>query len=449
MSLLTLLRRRGGFSPRQLSGLRFWFDPTQLPVVADGTAVATDTDFSGAGKHGTATSGKEPLYKTGILNGRPMLLFDGTDDFISVPAIDLSATSALTFFAVVWCTVPSVAVVYEYSSNFNSFTDSFEMDVDATAAYTLNQKGTAGVANFKTTRTYSNVPIILMGTIDRSLATNETTLYDAGTALGTRSVNQNNATVFGNRTSFFGARNGASAFFKGYMGDRLLYDRLLTKTEQAHVLQYLGQKWALAPRDGILIFDGDSNMLGTSNNPGPNPVPNQVIAALTGKYGWLNLGADGATVADRTAAAAAQVDIYTGVPRRFLVNWMGTNSIAEVPGNLDGATTYAQMQTYFAARIAAGWQRDTIITIDCLPRSNGTPGASYETRRAALNALIAAGAGVDFGAAARISTDGRIGDAGDNNDETYYSSDHGHLINAGYSIVRDVLLPLLAARGVA
>lgn len=68
------------------------------PVTADGDAVAGWADKSGNGNHlQQATAGNRPLYKTSIQNGRSVLRFDGTDDFIScVSNFAWSAANAVT-----------------------------------------------------------------------------------------------------------------------------------------------------------------------------------------------------------------------------------------------------------------------------------------------------------------------------------------------------------------
>lgn len=71
----------------------------------DGDAVATWTDGTGYARNMTqATSGSRPIFKTNILNGMPVVRFDGTDDFLGNTTIGLDLLSSkpgATFFAVV------------------------------------------------------------------------------------------------------------------------------------------------------------------------------------------------------------------------------------------------------------------------------------------------------------------------------------------------------------
>src|SRR4051794_15003785 len=53
-----------------------WFAADRITGLADAAAVATWPDASGNGNDATqATSAKRPVYKTGILNGLPVVRF--------------------------------------------------------------------------------------------------------------------------------------------------------------------------------------------------------------------------------------------------------------------------------------------------------------------------------------------------------------------------------------
>lgn len=62
-----------------------WYAADSL-ALADGTAVSSWTDKSGATRHATqATGANQPLFKTAIVNGKPVLRFDGINDYLSLP----------------------------------------------------------------------------------------------------------------------------------------------------------------------------------------------------------------------------------------------------------------------------------------------------------------------------------------------------------------------------
>ena len=68
--------------------LQLWLDASQITGLNDGDPVATWADVSGYSRSATqSTAGKRPIYKTNILNGKPVLRFDGADDVMVTPSI--------------------------------------------------------------------------------------------------------------------------------------------------------------------------------------------------------------------------------------------------------------------------------------------------------------------------------------------------------------------------
>lgn len=72
----------GPVTPPDIPDLLAWFDADQL-VLSDNDPVSTWTDASGNGNDATGSGGSRPTYKTGILNGLPVVRFDATDDVLA------------------------------------------------------------------------------------------------------------------------------------------------------------------------------------------------------------------------------------------------------------------------------------------------------------------------------------------------------------------------------
>lgn len=112
-SAITLISDRGGkeflpeeadilrqtpFLPSDLAGLALWLAADQITGLGDGAAVAQWSDASGLANHATqGTAAMRPLFKTNILNGKPVVRFDGVDDFLTHP---VNAPGAFTAFVV-------------------------------------------------------------------------------------------------------------------------------------------------------------------------------------------------------------------------------------------------------------------------------------------------------------------------------------------------------------
>lgn len=74
-----LPRRASGFALSNYSGLKSWYDISQLPVLSDGAEVGGTqvlTDLSGAGRHMShATASFRPKYYGNQVNGKPIIRF--------------------------------------------------------------------------------------------------------------------------------------------------------------------------------------------------------------------------------------------------------------------------------------------------------------------------------------------------------------------------------------
>ena len=89
---------RSKFNPRKIAGLKLWLDANKITGLSDGDPVTTWSDLSGNGKDATqAAGGAKPTYKTGIQNGRSVVRFDGSSDFMETAAFspDLSQPNTI------------------------------------------------------------------------------------------------------------------------------------------------------------------------------------------------------------------------------------------------------------------------------------------------------------------------------------------------------------------
>lgn len=101
------------FSPDSISGLALWLDANDsatrfqdsagtTPSVSDSDPVGRWTDKSGAGKHVTQTTGsRRGTLKLSIVNGKPVVRFDGVDDDLSNASRLLTSVNGFAFFFVV------------------------------------------------------------------------------------------------------------------------------------------------------------------------------------------------------------------------------------------------------------------------------------------------------------------------------------------------------------
>lgn len=123
----------------------------------------------------------------------------------------------------------------------------------------------------------------------------------------------------------------------------------------------------------------------------------------------------------------------------ILLGFAGTNGMF-LDGN-SAATEFSNFQTWYAARIAAGWSPGEILVITVLPRQSD---ASFNTKRLAYNAdVVSYGTSEGF-LVADVSDDTTIGTEGDENDLTYYQSGGIHLNGTGQTyLATNLVYPLI------
>lgn len=72
------------FSPLDIAGCKMWLNAANLGL-SDGNLVASWTDDSGNSNTATGSGSNSPIYKTGIVNGKPVVRFNGTTNLMTTP----------------------------------------------------------------------------------------------------------------------------------------------------------------------------------------------------------------------------------------------------------------------------------------------------------------------------------------------------------------------------
>lgn len=70
--------------PSEVSGLSLWFKADAITGLVNDDPVSTWSDSSDNGNDATQTLTARPLYKTNILNGLPVVRFDGSNDIMNI-----------------------------------------------------------------------------------------------------------------------------------------------------------------------------------------------------------------------------------------------------------------------------------------------------------------------------------------------------------------------------
>jgi chitodextrinase len=202
----------------------------------DGTGT-TAADSSGSGNPGTLVNG--PAWTTGKINGA--LSFNGINNYVSTPGINLSGTRAVSVCLWVNRTYSKTGghALFESTANFNNSTTGFGVFPDDTSTCSgggmlVGLQGNAGYNLKCFAQPSSGVWHHLAVVLDKSQnAANEVNVYVDGVlqtaqAQAYSSANTNN---FGTNPLYLMARGGSQEFSAGVIDDFRVYNRALSASE--------------------------------------------------------------------------------------------------------------------------------------------------------------------------------------------------------------------------
>jgi len=252
MSPRLLRPRATGFSPKNLSGLVMWLDPTDATTYTISTGVSEWRDKSGSNTFTQTTGNNQPTLAT--IGGKTAFSFDGTNDHLLSTATPFTGNSSFTFFQVFEGTFPGNSTALFTHRTGEGGVDTNDITVGLSANQgsswifgTLRSRvsatrsgvvtnadqrfdavDVAGIGGISLTGTFAASPTStawFRGTVDTSNAGTSMLTTVAGMSLGCR----NNAT--------------RDLFYVGKMGDIIGYNRTLTTAESRIVEAYLASKW--------------------------------------------------------------------------------------------------------------------------------------------------------------------------------------------------------------
>jgi hypothetical protein len=224
------------------SDLTLWIDASSITGLSDGNPVATWSNKSpNLALHlsqGTAAS--QPTYKTGILNGLPVVRFDGINDVLTSGAMTNfigSQASEYTMFSVFDARLINTDVTPIYN-NDAIISDSSGFAGQYLKGLTANAYNWDGNADSIGTPIQTNTWYVLRsGLGSGSLFVHANNQPLQSTASGANTLN------VATHTLRLGAR---SAFLDGDIAEVLIYKRALTLEERNQVAGYLADKYAIS-----------------------------------------------------------------------------------------------------------------------------------------------------------------------------------------------------------
>lgn len=236
---------RGQYAP----ALRMWMDCSWSPWAASaGSVVSFMPDFSGQNVNiNQATVAKRPVAST-ISDKTPTVQFDGVNDCLITPAVNLTNTAAITLITVSLETALTTGIIFEIGPGgaYNGF--GYQFRVAGSGEISGGLYGNVG-NSYKTSGGATNTWYTVATTLDQSqAAANEVSFYLNGVIPAfTSQGSVQNTSTFQNLAFNIGARNnGASLSLTGYIAAVLVLDRRVTPDETRQLTLLMQQRANLA-----------------------------------------------------------------------------------------------------------------------------------------------------------------------------------------------------------
>lgn len=215
-----------------------WLDADDSTTITIETGVSEWRDKSGNLRHANqVTAGSQPNVLTNTLNGKSVVNFDGSDDFLTLP--DLSTFTSASIFAVKKASAdPAIDVQTSGSWYFGNAT--------SYAHYTYTDGNI--YENFGSTSRKT------VGNPVKSVA--EPNIYSVESQVNSWIARLNSSSIFETTTNTvglptapcLGRHNNLSdaRYFSGYYAEIILLDYVPVQVEREKIEGYLAHKWGIA-----------------------------------------------------------------------------------------------------------------------------------------------------------------------------------------------------------
>ncbi len=245
-------------TPPVTSGLTHWYDGTDSATMTLSSGNLSQwnnkSPASGGPNITQATGSKQPNFVSNVKNGRAAVQFTrANNDWIgstSQPSSG-SITHTICFAGMTNGTTGSPSGAQQSvgwgTSNYvgGQWCTAFTGNDDALGASRVNTglAGNQSTAGVLSANNYSGIWYAQIATISGSAQTQAVNLTDTGTQNATASNVANNSEFFlGQGTNPWYGSFG----WNGYMGDVLIYNRVLTAQEKTDMANWLMQKWGIS-----------------------------------------------------------------------------------------------------------------------------------------------------------------------------------------------------------
>lgn len=223
-----LLRpRASGFDPRRISGLALWLDAADYNA-----STGTWSDKSGNGRDFAQTiAANRPIVSAVTQNGRAILEFDGSNDQLQNGTNFLQISNCTLFGAYRRLGGAFGGIISSATAADRSPALLIENNVGAVRGHANFSAAGAGVVN---------AFCIFTGSVNAGA----TTAFVNGAQVDSDAAS-NTLDTAGTTTSIGTYRQNAANYINGYIGEIVVYSRVLSANERIRIERYLGRKWGI------------------------------------------------------------------------------------------------------------------------------------------------------------------------------------------------------------
>jgi hypothetical protein len=358
----------GSVEPPVATGLRLWFDASQIPGLSDGNAVIQWNDASGNSNHAAqGTVGSRPTYRTNVVNGKPVVRFDGGDELAITNADAAALTNnqdGLTIFTVASLSAADGAVrdLIFFSTNTAAGTTRLKMGqrsgpVWAVSGRRLDADTLQHVTGSTATTGFQQLTAAV------NWSSSDATLYHNGVSVGSSTSFQTDGLSQAANSLGVAVGNAStlSEYWQGDIAEILVYDSVLSTSDRQSVEAYLNAKYGLGasgspyweadfesgPSNGVDKYSGyeDWSFVQAEEPDQANPALSGVVLASTYGFAAHSGVCVGMFKTDHTAWLA---NLYhSKVYKQF--QFTGSTTVVDVHGNnLQAAPSNSINGTYRA-----------------------------------------------------------------------------------------------------
>lgn len=240
---MKLLGAKGSsWSPSALPGVVAWWDASAASTF---TYSSGDLVSTWSSRVGSLTLTQSTTSKQATRSGSSVV-FGSDDSYATVASVDLSASNAVSLWAVFSAPSGGDRILAELSPNFNNVLTAFLLLRTASNVVQLSRRlPSTQYSTWNTTGTVTTTPKAFVGALNAVGAGGAARGWVNGSAAGTFTGNTATNSSFGNHTLFVGARNNSSLFLGGTFHELGFCSVAIGSTDRVKLETYLSAKWGL------------------------------------------------------------------------------------------------------------------------------------------------------------------------------------------------------------